>query len=177
MQKFGIVSFDGNSIRSWQWQWYRSQQERQCQLKVNIMSNIYKEGHTDKRRSFKLSSARLRFVNWTLSSWPRNPQNFFSLYGVVTDIFSNKSESMTSATAFLTMSSASIKSVAMPGTPKDKKYTSLSSKLELKGLMKSETASSTRSTLHLSRLNNFSAWKSCFNILSSGVMSNTPFNL
>ena len=38
-------------------------------------------------------------------------------------------------------------------TPKDKKYTLLSSKLELKGLVKPETASSTRSTLHLSRLN------------------------
>ena len=44
----------------------------------------------------------------------------------------------------------------MPGlaeTPKDKKYTSLSSKLELKGLVKPETASIYRSTLHLSRLN------------------------
>ena len=54
------------------------------------------------------------------------------------------------------MSSASIRSLAMPGlavTPKDKKYSSVSSKLELKGLMKPETASSTRSTLHLSRLN------------------------
>ena len=37
--------------------------------------------------------------------------------------------------------------------PKDKKYSSLSSKLELKGLVEPETASSTRSTLHLSRLN------------------------
>ena len=63
---------------------------------------------------------------------------------------------MKSATAFLPMSSAPIRSLAMPGiagTPKDKKYTSLSSKLELKGLVKPETASSTRSTLHLSRLN------------------------
>ena len=41
----------------------------------------------------------------------------------------------------------------LAGTPKDKKYSSLSSKLELKGLMKAETASSTRSTLHLRRLN------------------------
>ena len=38
-----------------------------CQLKVNIMPNIYK-GHADQRRSFKLSSGSLRFVNWTLSS-------------------------------------------------------------------------------------------------------------
>ena len=63
---------------------------------------------------------------------------------------------MKSATAFLPMSSASIRSLAMPrlvGTPKDKKYSSLSSKLELKGLAKPETASSTNSTLNPSRLN------------------------
>ena len=44
----------------------------------------------------------------------------------------------------------------MPGlaeTRKDKKYRSLSSKLELQEFVKPETASSTRSTLHLSRLN------------------------
>ena len=55
---------------------------------------------------------------------------------------------MKSATAFLPMAS----SLAMPGlagTLKDKKY---SSKLELKGLVKPNTASSTPSTLHLSRL-------------------------
>ena len=60
------------------------------------------------------------------------------------------------ASVFLPMSSASIRSLAMPGlagTPKDKKYSSLSSKLELKGLVKPETASSSRPTLHLSRLN------------------------
>ena len=71
--------------------------------------------------------------------------------------FKTKSESIKSATAFLPMSSASIRSLAMPrlltGTPKDKKYSSLSSKVELKGLVKPETASSTHSTLHLSRLN------------------------
>ena len=97
------------------------------------------------------------------------------------DRFSTKSESMKSATAFLPMSSASIRSLAIPGlagTLKDKKNTSLSSKLELKGLVKPETASSTRSTLHLSRLNiDFSALKSCFNILSYVVMSNTTFHL
>ena len=63
---------------------------------------------------------------------------------------------MESATAFLPVPSASIRALAIPGlagTPKDKKYTSLSSKLELKGLVKPETASSTRSTYHLSRLN------------------------
>ena len=89
---------------------------------------------------------------------------------------------MKSATAFLPMSSASIRYLALPGlagTPKDKKYSSSSSKLELKGLVKPETASSTRSTLHLSRMNifHFSALKSCFNILSSDVTSNTPFHL
>ena len=60
---------------------------------------------------------------------------------------------MKSATAFQPMSSALIRSLAMPGlagTLKDKKYCSLSSKLE--GLVKPETASSTRSSLHLSRL-------------------------
>ena len=70
--------------------------------------------------------------------------------------FLTKSESMKSATAFLPMSSASIRSLAMPGlagTPKDKKYSSLPSKPELEGLVKPETASSTHSTLHLSRSN------------------------
>ena len=45
--------------------------------------------------------------------------------GVVKDRFSTKSEAMKSATAFLAMPSASIRSLAMPGlagTPKDKKY-------------------------------------------------------
>ena len=72
------------------------------------------------------------------------------------DRFSTKSESMKSATAFLPMSSPSIRSLALPGlagTHFDKKYSSLSSVLELKGLVKPETASSTRPTLHLSRLN------------------------
>ena len=58
---------------------------------------------------------------------------------------------MKSATAFLPMSSASIRFLAMPGlagTPKDKKYSSLPSKLELKGLV-----IGTHSTLHLSKLN------------------------
>ena len=63
---------------------------------------------------------------------------------------------MKSATAFLRMSSALISSLAMPGlagTPLDKKYSSLSSKLELKGLVMPETVSRSHSTLHLSRLN------------------------
>ena len=41
----------------------------------------------------------------------------------------------------------------LAGTRKDKKNSSLSSKLELKGLVKPETTFSTRSTLHLSKLN------------------------
>ena len=41
----------------------------------------------------------------------------------------------------------------LASAPEDKKYSSLSSKLELKGLVKPETASKTHSTLHLSRLN------------------------
>ena len=41
----------------------------------------------------------------------------------------------------------------LAGTQKDKKYSSLCSKLELQGLVKPETASSTHSSLHLSRLN------------------------
>ena len=72
------------------------------------------------------------------------------------DRFSTKSESIKSATAFLPMASALIRSLSMSAlavTPKEKKYSSLSSKLELKELVKSETASSSRSTLHLSRLN------------------------
>ena len=78
------------------------------------------------------------------------------------------------------MSSALIRYLAMSslaGAPKDKKYSPLSSKLELKGMVKPETASSSRSSLNLSRLNIFNALKSCFNILSSDVMSNTPFYL
>ena len=54
------------------------------------------------------------------------------------------------------MSLASIRSLAMPGLagiPKEKKYSSLPSKLELKGLVKPETASRAHSTLPLSRLN------------------------
>ena len=41
----------------------------------------------------------------------------------------------------------------LTGTPKDKTYRSLSFKIELKGLVKPETASSTHSILHLSSLN------------------------
>ena len=73
-----------------------------------------------------------------------------------------KRESMKSATAFLSMPSASIRSLAMSGlagTPTDKKSTvHCLQKLELKGLVKPETASSTHSTLHLSRLNISFQW-------------------
>ena len=110
---------------------------------------------------FKLSSGCLRFVNWALSSCLTSQAS--KLYKLVAfyggcerQIVLSKSESMKSATAFLPMSSASIRSLAMPGlagTPKDKKYSSMSSKLELKGSVKPETASRTHSTLHLNRLN------------------------
>ena len=110
---------------------------------------------------FKLSSGCLRFVNWAISSCLTSQAS--KLYKLVAfyggcerQIVLSKSESMKSATAFLPMSSASIRSLAMPGlagTPKDKKYSSMSSKLELKGSVKPETASRTHSTLHLNRLN------------------------
>ena len=110
---------------------------------------------------FKLLSGCLRFVNWAISSCLTSQAS--KLYKLVAfyggckrQIVLSKSESMKSATAFLPMSSASIRSLAMPdlaGTPKDKKYSSMSSKLELKGLVRPETASSTHSTLHLNRLN------------------------
>ena len=79
-----------------------------------------------------------------------------AFYGVVKDRFSIKSESFKSAIPFLPMASASLRSLAKPGlagTRTDKKHSPLSSKLELKGLVKPETVSSTSSTLHLSRLN------------------------
>ena len=57
---------------------------------------------------------------------------------------------MKSATAFLNK----IPSYARLSRHTERqKYSSLSSKLELKGLVKPETASSTHSILHLSRLN------------------------
>ena len=113
------------------------------------------------RRSFNLSSGCLRFVDWTISSCLTSQASklhkLVAFYGVVKDrFFLTKSGSMKSATAFLPMSPASIRSLAMPGLagiPKDKKYSSLSSKLEQKGLVKPETASSTHSSLHLSRWN------------------------
>ena len=78
---------------------------------------------------FKLSSGCLRFVNWAISSCLTSQAS--KLYKLVAfyggcerQIVLSKSESMKSATAFLPMSSASIRSLAMPGlagTPKDKK--------------------------------------------------------
>ena len=53
---------------------------------------------------------------------------------------------MKSVTAFLPMASAAVRSLALPGlagTRKDERYSSLSSKLEQKGLVKPETASRT----------------------------------
>ena len=43
--------------------------------------------------------------------------------------------------------------LGLAGTPKDKRYSSLNLSSKLEGLVKPETASSTHSTLHLSRLN------------------------
>ena len=60
---------------------------------------------------------------------------------------------MRSATALLAMSSALIRPLAMQEHQKTKNTGSLFSKLELKRLVKPETASSTPSTLHRSRLN------------------------
>ena len=114
----------------------------------------YKVGRADQRRSFKLLSGWFRQFLLDLASL--KTLLACSICGVVKDSFSTKSESMKSASSFLPMSSALIRSVAMTGlagTLKAKKYSSLSSKLELKGLVKPETVSSTRSTLHLSRLN------------------------
>ena len=64
------------------------------------------------------------------------------------DRFSTKSESMKSCNAM-----SSLAMLGLAGTQKDKKYASLTSKLELKGLVKPETASRIRTTLHLSSLN------------------------
>ena len=55
---------------------------------------------------------------------------------------------MKSATAFLPMSSAPIRSLVTA----DEKYSLSSSKLELKDWCNQKTASSTRSTLNMSRL-------------------------
>ena len=117
------------------------------------------KGHADQRRSFKLSSGWVHFFkleNLFLISQATKLYYLVAFNGVVKDRFSTKSESMKSATTFLAMSSASIRSLAMPGlagTPKDKKYGFIVSNLELKRLMKPETASSTPSILHWSRLN------------------------
>ena len=52
---------------------------RECQLKVNIMSNRKKVMLT-KDAPFKLSSGCLRFVNWTISfCLTSQHQNFISL--------------------------------------------------------------------------------------------------
>ena len=53
--------------------------------------------------------------NFFLTSQALKLYSLVAFYGVVKDRFSNKSESMKSATAFLPMSSASIRYLAMPG--------------------------------------------------------------
>ena len=51
------------------------------QSSVNSRSTLYPIDRRSywPRRSFKLSSGWLRFVNWTISSWPHKPQKFNSL--------------------------------------------------------------------------------------------------
>ena len=73
------VLFGGNSIGSWQWLWYRSQKERQCQLKVNIMSNRKKAMLTkDAPLSSHLAVYVLKIGQFLLA-WPRKHQNVISL--------------------------------------------------------------------------------------------------
>ena len=89
-------------------------------------------------------------VNFFLTSQAAKVFSLLRLIGLwkPTD-FSTKRELMKSSIAFLPMSWASSRSLAMSGlagTPEDKQYSSLSSTLELKGLVKPEIASSTRFT-------------------------------
>ena len=105
--------------------------------------------------------------NFFLTSQASNLYSLLAFY--VKDRFSPTSESMESSTAFLPMSPASIRSLAMPGlagTPKDKKYTKKKLPLLLVLLC-----------IWADWIFDFSALKSCFNILSSDVMSNSPFHL
>ena len=66
-------------VEVWAWQfWWKFYQELTATMAqvpegtaVSTQSQHYvhlKEGHADQRRSFKLSSGCLRFVNWTISS-------------------------------------------------------------------------------------------------------------
>ena len=99
---------------------------RQCQLKVNIMSNIKKVMLTkDAPLSSHLADKFCKLDNFFLTSQASKLYKLVASYRVVKDRFSTKSESMKSATAYLPMPSASIRSLAMPGlaeTTKDKKY-------------------------------------------------------
>ena len=73
----------------------------------------YKVGRADQRRSFKLLSGWFRQFLLDLASLKTLLAS--SICGVVKDSFSTKSESMKSASSFLPMSSALIRSVAMTG--------------------------------------------------------------
>ena len=101
--------------------WYRSQKEWQCQLKVNIIPNRKKVMLTkDAPLSSHLAVSFCKLDNFFLFDLASLKIVLAcSFYGVV-----KGSESIKSATAFLPMPSASIRSLAMPGlagTPKDKK--------------------------------------------------------
>ena len=117
-------------------------------FKVNIMSNKKKAMLTiDVPLSSYLADYVLYIGQFLLDL--ASLKSFFKLvafYWVVKDRFSTKSEPMKSATTFLPISILSYVN------SERQKYSSLYSKLELKGLVKPETASSTCSSLHLSRL-------------------------
>ena len=84
---------------------------------VNSRSTIcpIERRHANQRRSFKpLAAGCLCFVNWTISSCLTSQTSklykLVAFYGIVKDrFFLTKSGSMQSATAFLPMSSASIR--------------------------------------------------------------------
>ena len=106
--------FGGNSIYC-QWPWYRSQKVLQCLLNVNIMANIKKVMLTkDAPLSSHLAVTFCKLDNFFLTSQASKINHLVAFYGVVKDRFSTKSESMKSATALLPISSASIRSLAMP---------------------------------------------------------------
>ena len=115
--------------------------------------------------------------NFFLTSQASTLYYLEAFYGVVRVRFSTKSKSMKSATAFLPM----VSGLAMPGLAATPKYKLqfIVFKPELKGLVKPETASLVLVLLCIRAywIFHFSALKSCFNILSSDVNSNTLFYL
>ena len=79
------------------------QKVRQCQLKVNIMSNMLTK---DAPLSPHLADYVLLIAQFLLDLPSLKTLLACSFYGVVKDRFSTKSESLKSATAILPMSSA-----------------------------------------------------------------------